>query len=238
MIIARNSTYENPPASFKQTDKLCADSSGVHCAPSGENWLKLRKIITAHTEMEAIGTVGPRTLPSVRISVEALSARMSSPPWSRTYTVSLWHLENRSTSFLPRVTCYKNQKATSFRFPLHEQWRKTSQLCSYSEGQLRWISMVGWKQGRWSRSCIWSLISLSSSFGVLYQLVSNSGINLKNILVKILQNQVRERASFSLAYCPHSNGTVEIEWWELLRTLGQCCLSFICLTHHGLRCCQ
>ena len=49
IISAQNSAKENPPSSFKQTDDGWVGSNGVHWVSGGEDLLKLRILIAAHT---------------------------------------------------------------------------------------------------------------------------------------------------------------------------------------------
>ena len=183
-----------------------------------KNLLKLRTIITAHTEMEAVGTVGPHTLPSVRISVETLSARMSSPPWSRTYTVSLWHMEKSFHVLSP--TRYMLQKPTSYFISISvARAMEKNVTVMFLFGRTTSVDKHGWLKARKMKPKLYLNFDFFVFF--IWSIVS-VGIQQRHSLEKHTGQDCTKsgkgRASFSLAYCPHSNGTVEIEWWELLRT--------------------
>lgn len=62
-----------------------------------------------------------------------------------------------------------------------------------------------------------SLIHWFSAFGVVTDWVSDRGSHFKNELVRILQDSLKSSHHFTVAYCPWSNGTVEVVCRELLR---------------------
>lgn len=56
-----------------------------------------------------------------------------------------------------------------------------------------------------------------STFGVVRQWVSDRGTHFKNKLIGMLQSSLRSSHHFTLAFCPWSNGTVEVVCRELLK---------------------
>ncbi len=58
-----------------------------------------------------------------------------------------------------------------------------------------------------------------SSFGIVEQWVSDRGSHFANELISKLRAKVKSEHHFTLAYCPWSNGTVEVVMRELLRAL-------------------
>ena len=63
-----------------------------------------------------------------------------------------------------------------------------------------------------------TLISWFAAFCVVKQWMSDRGSNFKNELVRVLKERIHSSHHFTLAYCPWSNGTVEVVCRELLRT--------------------
>ncbi len=63
-----------------------------------------------------------------------------------------------------------------------------------------------------------TLISWLSAFGIVSYWVTDRGSHFKNELVKLLQDQVKSGHHFRLAYCPWSNGKVEVVCGKLVRT--------------------
>lgn len=61
------------------------------------------------------------------------------------------------------------------------------------------------------------LINWFSSFGVVNNWVSDRGSHFRNELVDVLRQKVKSKHHFTLAYCPWSNGTVEVVCREILR---------------------
>jgi len=61
------------------------------------------------------------------------------------------------------------------------------------------------------------LIEWFSTFGVVNDWVSDRGSHFKNQLIEYLRDKVKSEHHFTLAYCPWSNGTVEVVCRELLR---------------------
>eukprot|EP00171_Calliarthron_tuberculosum_P021340 IDg21340t1 len=64
-----------------------------------------------------------------------------------------------------------------------------------------------------------TLLTWFSSFGVVRNWVSDRGSHFKNELIRILKESLQGHHHFTLAYCPWSNGTVEVVCRELLRAL-------------------
>ena len=60
------------------------------------------------------------------------------------------------------------------------------------------------------------LIEWFALFGVVTQWVSDRGTHFKNELVRLLRDAYKANHHFTLAYCPWSNGTVEVMNRELL----------------------
>lgn len=61
------------------------------------------------------------------------------------------------------------------------------------------------------------LLRWFAAFGIVTSWVSDRGSHFKNELVKSLKETLRSSHHFTLAYCPWSNGTVEVVCRELLR---------------------
>ena len=64
-----------------------------------------------------------------------------------------------------------------------------------------------------------ALLSWFASFGTVVQWISDRGSHFKNDVVRELRDQTNGLHHFTLAYCPWSNGTVEVVCRELLRAL-------------------
>eukprot|EP00171_Calliarthron_tuberculosum_P014724 IDg14724t1 len=62
------------------------------------------------------------------------------------------------------------------------------------------------------------LLEWFANFGVVSQWVSDRGSHFRNELIKALREATKSSHHFTLAYCPWSNGTVEVVCRELLRT--------------------
>jgi len=62
-----------------------------------------------------------------------------------------------------------------------------------------------------------SLIDWFAAFSPVPQWVSDRGSHFKNEIISILRDKFRSQHHFTLAYCPWSNGTVEVVCRELLR---------------------
>jgi len=60
-------------------------------------------------------------------------------------------------------------------------------------------------------------ISWFTDYGIVEQWVSDRGTHFKNTLMKNLREALHSSHHFTLAYCPWSNGSVEVVCRELLR---------------------
>lgn len=63
-----------------------------------------------------------------------------------------------------------------------------------------------------------ALLKWFSSFGIVRTWVSDRGSHFKNQLIQLIKESIRGSHHFTLAYCPWSNGTVEVVCRELLRS--------------------
>ena len=68
-----------------------------------------------------------------------------------------------------------------------------------------------------SETVVESLIRWFTTFGIVTTWVSDRGSHFKNELVAQLQARLKIQHHFTLAYCPWSNGTVEVVCREVLR---------------------
>lgn len=56
-----------------------------------------------------------------------------------------------------------------------------------------------------------------SVFGIVNDWMSDRGSHFKNELIQSISESLKSSHHFTLAYCPRSNGTVEVVMRELLR---------------------
>jgi hypothetical protein len=68
-----------------------------------------------------------------------------------------------------------------------------------------------------------ALIDWFATFGVVLDWVSDRGSHFRNVVVRLLREQNHSSHRFTLAYCPWSNGTVEVVNREILRVLRALC---------------
>jgi Integrase zinc binding domain len=68
-----------------------------------------------------------------------------------------------------------------------------------------------------------SLIDWFAPFGIVLDWVSDHGSPFRNVVVRLLREQNYSSHRFTLAYCPWSNGTVEVVNREILRILRALC---------------
>jgi hypothetical protein len=68
-----------------------------------------------------------------------------------------------------------------------------------------------------------ALIDWFATFGVVLDWVSDRGFHFRNVVVCLIREQNHSSRRFTLAYCPWSNGTVEVVNREILRVLRALC---------------
>jgi len=63
------------------------------------------------------------------------------------------------------------------------------------------------------------MVNWFATFGTVQHWVSDRGSHFKNSLIHLIRDRIRGRHHFTLAYCPWSNGTVEVVCRELLKCM-------------------
>ena len=220
IVKAQNSAKESPPPSFEQSDEGWVDATGVHWIPSGEDLLKLRIMVAAHT-----GHGGHRSWRATHATIRSHFRWSSLGKDVESFVKSCLHcVASASGTIVPRPLGHALH-ATKPNMLLHFDF------CYMSTGDKGYTYVLILKDD--FSGYIWliptkavtaevvadALISWFSSFGVVTQWVSDRGTHFKNELVKLLRDQVRADHHFTLAYCPKSNGTVEVVCRELIRAI-------------------
>ena len=218
IISAQNSAKEKPRSSFKQTDDGWVDSNGVHWVPGGEDLLKLRILIAAHT-----GHGGHRNWRATHATIRSHFRWNSLGKDVESFVKSCLHcVASASGTIVPRplghaLHATKPNKLLHFDFCYMSTGEKGhTYVLILKDDFSGYVWLTACKEAT-AEVVANTLISWFSSFGVVYQWVSDRGTHFKNELVKILREQVRAEHHFTLAYCPWSNGTVEVVCRELLR---------------------
>ena len=220
IIESQKSTKEKPPASFKKTEKGWIDASGVNWIQSNDELLKLRIILAAHA-----GAGGHR---GRQPTIATIKPHFH---WK--------NLDNDVESFVKScLHCLSSESGTVVPRPLGHALHANApnkllhfDFCSISKGEggsryvlimkddfSSYVKLIASTEAT-AEVVADSLISWFSSFGVVTQWVSDRGTHFKNELVKVLREQLKANHHFTLAYCPWSNGTVEVVCRELLRVM-------------------
>ena len=227
IISAQEESNEKPPKSFSPSNKGIVDSNGVFWLPSGEchprgatklHSLKLRILIAAHTGLG--GHRGPS------VTKAAVKAHFS---WSKmnedidSFIKSCLHCRcTEPGKVVPRPLGHALHAALPNKL-LHFDY------CYMSPGENGFVYTLILKDDHsgycWfiptkeadAATTASALIKWFAAFGVVSNWVSDRGSHFKNELIRILRESYRTSHHFTLAYCPWSNGTVEVVCRELLR---------------------
>jgi len=221
LISCQGNAKATPPSRFKNTEGIFQDSSGVVWIPSDcDHLLKLRILIAAHT-----GHGGHR---GIQPSLDSLKRHFH---WEgmkddmKAFCKSCLHCLSTGTgSVVPRplghgIHADKPNEVLHFDFCYIG---KGFDDCTYVL-----ILKDDFSSFVWLFPCIAAdaeatadaLIEWFSSFGTVVRWVSDRGSHFRNEVVAQLRERVHSVHHFTLAYCPWTNGSVEIVCRELLRAM-------------------
>ncbi len=219
VILSQNAAEESPPSSFRRTDEGWVNAEGVTWIPSSDNLLKLRILIGAHT-----GQGGHR---GCRSTLESVKSRFC---WDNlgkdveTFVKSCLHcIATYPGTVVPRplghaLHASKPNKLLYFDFCHMGTGDKGNTYVLIMKDDFSGYVWLRPSKEATAEVVADELISWFSSFGVVTDWVSDQGTHFKNELVKLLRERVKADHHFTLAYCPWSNGTVEVVCRELIRT--------------------
>lgn len=219
IIASQDASKELAPSSSKSTSKGLVNDEGVSWIPSTDHKLKLRILIAAHT-----GYGGHR---GWKVTHETVKSRFF---WSnmsqdvKNFVKSCLHCVATATgTVVPRplghaLHASKPNQLLHFDFCFMSTGDNgVTYVLVLKDDFSGFVWLVSCKEAN-SEATADALISWFSSFGVVTQWVSDQGTHFKNQLVKLLCQKLKSRHHFTLAYCPWSNGTVEVVCRELIRT--------------------
>ena len=219
ILVSQENYSQSVPSSYRQTCEGWVNEDGATWIPDNDNLLKLRILIAAHT-----GHGGHRSGRVTHASIKPHFRWKNLGNDVETFVKSCLHcIASAPGTVVPRPLghglhatkpnkllhfdfCYmgKGDKGNIYTLVLKDDFSSYVWLIPSKEATAEIVAD--------------SLISWFSSFGVVSNWVSDRGTHFKNELVKILREQVKAGHHFTLAYCPWSNGTVEVVCRELIRT--------------------
>jgi len=218
IITSQENTSEKPPSWFNKTEQGWVDASGVSWLPPNDELLKLRILIAAHT-----GPGGHRGWGPTRASIRQHFYWKSIDKDVESFVKSCLHcLATEPGTVVPRPLGHalhadKPNKLLHFDFCYMGNGEKGNRYVLILKDDFSgYIRLIPSKEAT-AEVTADSLIQWFSLFGVVTEWVSDRGTHFKNELVKLLRDQVKANHHFTLAYCPWSNGTVEVVCRELLR---------------------
>lgn len=218
VIASQKATANTPPPSFRLTQDGVADTNGVLWIPSDDNLLKLRILIAAH-----MGHGGHRSWRATDATIRSHFRWNSLGKDVESFVKSCLHcVASASGAVVPRPLGHALH-ATKPNTLLHFDFcymstadKEHTYVLILKDDFSGYVWLVPTKEAT-AEVTADSLISWFSAFGVVTKWVSDRGTHFKNELVKLLKNEVKAEHHFTLAYCPWSNGTVEVVCRELIR---------------------
>ncbi len=219
VISSQKNAQESPPASFQHTDEGWVNEEGAIWIPSSDESLKLRILIAAHT-----GHGGHRSGRVTHASIKPHFRWTNLGKDVETFVKSCLHcIASAPGTVVPRplghvLHATKPNKLLHFDFCHMGTGEKgNTYVLILKDDFSGYVWLIPSKEAT-AEVVADSLISWFSSFGVVTEWVSDRGTHFKNELVTLLQKQAKAGHHFTLAYCPWSNGTVEVVCRELIRT--------------------
>lgn len=207
-----------PPSKFDKTPQGVKNQRDVYWIPNNDEVLKLRILIAAH-----VGMGGHRGWQTTKTTVAAHFwwAQMDSD--IKAFVHSCLHcLATHPAKVIPRplghgLHASKPNKLLHFDFcfmtPGEEGLKYVLILKDDHSGYV-WLQACSDTTAETAAS---TFLKWFTTFGTVHQWVSDRGPHFKNELVKHLRESTKAHHHFTLAYCPWSNGTVEVVCRELLR---------------------
>lgn len=219
IISSQNDAKESPPSSFRKTKNVWKNDEGAIWIPFEDGQLKLRIIIAAHT-----GFGGHR---SWRVTHATIKSHFWWPKQAsdvENFVKSCLHcVATASGTIVPRplgntLHSSKPNKLLHFDFcHMGSSDKGNTYILILKDDFSGYVWLIPATETTADVTAD-ALISWFASFGVVSNWVSDRGSHFKNMLVKKLREELKSDHHFTLAYCPWSNGTVEVVCRELIRT--------------------
>lgn len=218
IIASQESSREKPLAGFNKTDAGWCDEKDRIWIPSDDELLKLRILIAAHT-----GIGGHRGQRVTRAAVEGhfLWTKMKKDVHS--FVGSCLHcLATAPGTTVPRplghaLHAVKPNKLIHFDFCYMSPGQDGNKYVFVIKDDFSGYVLLKATTETTAEVTASHLIDWFAAVGVVKQWVSDRGTHFKNELVRSLRDKLKTQHHFTLAYCPWSNGTVEVVNRELLR---------------------
>ena len=215
---AQKKSKTKPPEECNKVDGLWQTSKGAVWIPEQDSLMKLRVLIAAHA--------GPAGHRGQAVSLANMTSRFV---WkgmredTQSFVNSCLHCEcSKTPSVVPRplgtaIHAEKPNELLHFDYlymtPSEGNFLYILILKDDHSGYIRLVPT----QAANAENAARALVDWFTTFGVVTQLVSDRGSHFRNELVTMLQAKLRVSHHFTLAYCPWSNGTVEVVCREVLR---------------------
>ena len=215
---SQQDTKDTPPEGCTSVDGLWRSSKGALWIPDSDRSMKLRILIAAHT-----GVAGHRGQAVTLANVRAKFFWKTLGEDVKSFVESCLHcLCSASASTVPRplghaLHATKPNRLLHFDFlymtPGEGNLLYTLILKDDHSGYV-WLVPTEAANAETAAS---ALLRWFTTFGVVENWVSDRGSHFKNELVAQLREKLKVAHHFTLAYCPWSNGTVEVVCREVLR---------------------
>ena len=219
IIASQTNAQESVPPSYRKKDEIWVSEEGATWVPDCDELLKLRILIAAHT-----GQGGHRSWRVTLASIKPYFCWNNLGKDVETFVKSCLHcVASAPGTIVPRplgsaVHATKPNKLLHFDFCYMGKGDKGNIYTLILKDDFSsYVWLIPSKEAS-SEVVADSLILWFSSFGVVSDWVSDRGSHFKNELIKSLREQMKSGHHFTLAYCPWSNGTVEVVCRELIRT--------------------
>lgn len=117
----------------------------------------------------------------------------------------------------PRQARFRTQEVALFRLLFY--FRRSGQhgVCVDIEARLQWLRVLKPTSETTAEVTVDILVDSFTMFTVAAEWVADRGSHFNNKLVSFLRDKIKTQHHFTLAFCPWSNGTIEVVNCELLR---------------------
>ena len=218
IITSQAKRHEQPPSRFEKVNDIWQDKRGVVWIPSPDRLLRLRIMVAGHT-----GYGGHRGYRTTQVIVTASFWWKEVMADVEHFVKSCLHcLATETGESVPRPmghAVHGDKPNTLLNFDYCYMMKGVRDLTYVLILKDDFSGYVWLRPTRESdaSTTAQALLDWFASFGVVQNWVSDRGTHFKNDVVRALREQTGGSHHFTLAYCPWSNGTVEVVCRELLR---------------------
>lgn len=216
---SQETSKENAPQRFVSSNQGLVDKNGVHWIPYEDELLKLRIMIAGHS-----GICGYRGRSTTKAIIHAHFWWTNMETDVSNFVSSCIHcLCTETGETVPRplghaLHATRPNELLHFDFCYLMNGEEDKTYVFVQKDDLSGYVWLSPCTAADAEAAAENLLRCFSVFGVVHRWVSDRGPHFRNEVIKNIRESTKSDHHFTLAYCPWSNGTVEVVCRELLKS--------------------